>query len=125
MKPLTNADFPITAQGYNVYRRTESGPICTCSHMDMAAEIAKRLNEGGPPICDDTNNHAAMRATSLFTAESGIGTYSMTGRSMESPILIAALREIAAGPPEGMTKDRWIEQVRMLALECFPPPERE
>lgn len=44
MRPFTDDDFPIIAQGYNVYRHTESGPICTCSHMDMAAEIAKRLN---------------------------------------------------------------------------------
>lgn len=44
MRPLTDDDFPVVAQGHNVYRRTESGPICTCSHMDMAAEIAKRLN---------------------------------------------------------------------------------
>lgn len=44
MKPFTDDDFPITAQGHNVYRHTESGAICTCWHQSMAAEIAKRLN---------------------------------------------------------------------------------
>lgn len=44
MRPLTDDDFPVAANGYHVYRRTESSPICTCAHMDMAAEIAKRLN---------------------------------------------------------------------------------
>lgn len=46
MRPLTQADFPIVAGGHNVYRRTESGPICTCSDQAMAAEIAQRLNRG-------------------------------------------------------------------------------
>lgn len=44
MRPFTEDDFPVEAAGHNVYRRTESGPICTCSDMEMAAEIAKRLN---------------------------------------------------------------------------------
>ena len=44
MNPFTDDDFPILAQGHNVYRRTESSPICTCTYMGMAAEIAKRLN---------------------------------------------------------------------------------
>ena len=45
MTKLTHLDFPIIAQGHNVYRRMESGPICTCADMDMASEIALRLNE--------------------------------------------------------------------------------
>jgi hypothetical protein len=44
IRPLTDNDFPIIAQGHNVYRRTESSPICTCADQGMAAEIAKRLN---------------------------------------------------------------------------------
>lgn len=44
MRPFTDNDFPIAALGHNVYRKTESSPICTCAHMDMAQEIAKRLN---------------------------------------------------------------------------------
>lgn len=44
MQPFTEDDFPIVAQGNNVYRRMESSPICTCAEMAMATEIAKRLN---------------------------------------------------------------------------------
>lgn len=44
MMPFTEDDFPIVAQGYNVYRGTESSPICTCTHMEMAQEIALRMN---------------------------------------------------------------------------------
>lgn len=44
MRPLTDDDFPVVANGHGVYRRTESSPICTCVYVDMAAEIAKRLN---------------------------------------------------------------------------------
>jgi hypothetical protein len=45
MRPFTDDDFPIAAQGHNVYRRSESSPICTCADQQMAAEIAKRLNQ--------------------------------------------------------------------------------
>jgi hypothetical protein len=44
MRSFTDDDFPIVAQGHNVYRRSESSPICTCAEQAMAAEIAKRLN---------------------------------------------------------------------------------
>lgn len=44
MRPFTEDDFPIVANGHNVYRRNESSPICTCNEQEMAAEIAKRLN---------------------------------------------------------------------------------
>lgn len=44
MKPFRDSDFPVKAIGHNVYRRGESGPICTCAEQEMAAEIAKRLN---------------------------------------------------------------------------------
>lgn len=44
MTPFTEDDFPVVAAGHNVYRRNESSPICTCTDMAMAVEIAKRLN---------------------------------------------------------------------------------
>jgi hypothetical protein len=49
MRPLTDDDFPMVALAHNVYRRTESSPICTCADQDMAAEIARRLNDQRPP----------------------------------------------------------------------------
>lgn len=44
MRRFTHDDFPITATGHNVYRRSESSPICTCADMSMATAIAERLN---------------------------------------------------------------------------------
>lgn len=44
MMRFTEEDFPIMAAGHNVYRRSESSPICTCSDQEMAAAIAMRLN---------------------------------------------------------------------------------
>lgn len=35
--------------------------------------------------------------------------------------LRAALKEIATGPPDGMSEKRWLEQVRTLALDNLPP----
>lgn len=62
MTPFTEEDFPILARGYNVYRRTESSPICTCSHMDMANEIALRLNrERGKSVENDKNNEIPLQ----------------------------------------------------------------
>ena len=46
IRPFAPEDFPIVAQGHNVYRATESGPICTCADMAMANQIAYFLNAG-------------------------------------------------------------------------------
>lgn len=44
MRALTDDDFPVEARAYAVHRRTEQMPICVCSDMEMAAEIAMRLS---------------------------------------------------------------------------------
>jgi hypothetical protein len=54
MTPFTEDDFPVVARGNEVYRRMESGPICTCADMDMAAEIAKRLNRDNQCYPEDS-----------------------------------------------------------------------
>lgn len=43
-KPLTPDDFPLYAAGPHVYRRTESSPLFTAPDMQMAGDIAFRLN---------------------------------------------------------------------------------
>lgn len=57
MRPLDQNDFPLVAQGANIYRRTESSPMCVCPDDHTAAELAARLNR-------DVNIHgpAALQA---------------------------------------------------------------
>lgn len=57
MRPFTDDDFPLVASGHNVYRRTESSPICTCPEQEMAAELARRLNRENQ-VCGELDQSA-------------------------------------------------------------------
>lgn len=43
-RPLTDDDFPLVAIGPHVYRKTESSPLFHTNDMQMAADLAMRLN---------------------------------------------------------------------------------
>lgn len=44
MNKLTAADFPLVVNGQYVYRRTGSGPLVGPISMELAADLASRLN---------------------------------------------------------------------------------
>lgn len=50
--PLTMADFPLKAVGQYVYRRTSSSPLIGPMSMELAVDLAARLNR------DEANQQA-------------------------------------------------------------------
>lgn len=67
MRPLTAADFPLIALGHSVYRGTESSPLLTVGTIQMATDLALRLNRDDCAFPDQS----VMGDTSAFISTRG------------------------------------------------------
>ena len=73
---LNDWDFPIIAQGNNVYARSQSNPIATCWDAEIAQRIAQCLNEAGP-VRDNGYTPLSLGGVTIGLVENADGSVSI------------------------------------------------